>query len=278
MMRVNTRESPERWTKRLPQARLQTSPASLAEEKEALTGYFLAYDRSEAMRLLIQHDQAACLSRLSLAGKRVLELGCGVLPTLIAMKDQDVTYFGCDRSMDCIRLARRIAPGGHYFTCDAAAPGLVEGSFDLVIAKNLLHHLERPGDCLRAMRELVASGGRILVLEPNSRCVVGNCLKALGVLLGWSVETSPYGQLTVGELRSIVADSGLEVKEVFHTAFLAFPLSGDYGRMRLLPMSAPFWRFLIVLEKTASAALRRVRWLAPLLGFKVVFQLMPAGS
>jgi SAM-dependent methyltransferase len=93
---------------------------------------------------------------------------------------------GCGNGSMSAWLARRIAPGGHAVAvdldlslADAEEPGLEfrradilagpvgPGTFDLVTARALLHHV---ADAEAAVRNLVASarpGGTILLIEPD---------------------------------------------------------------------------------------------------------------
>lgn len=244
-------------------------------EEASLSRYYVAHEHYEAMRLLLRYEDLRLVSGIAFSGKRVLELGCGSLPLLIAFPNPDFAYVGTDFSESGLRLARRLAPRGYYLVCDAMLPALSAGQFDVVIMKNLLHHLERPVDCLRAVRELLAPGGTLLVLEPNSRCIPANILKAMLRLLGRPLEESPYGQLKVGQLATAFCQAGFGLDTVHHSGLLAFPASGDYGSLRVLPMWVGLWRGIIALDRTLSRVLLSPSWLAPLLGFKVVFRLRP---
>jgi hypothetical protein len=95
-------------------------------------------------------------------------------------------------------------------------------------------------------------------------------------LLGRSLEESPYGQLPVARLREAFRAAGFKVAEVRHSGLLAFPLSGDYGCLRLLPMWVPLWRGIIALDRILARWLLGPRLLAPWFGFKVIFHLKPA--
>src|SRR5262245_66492303 len=104
------------------------------------------------MPLLVRYEDEQLLSRLKLNGQRVLELGCGSLPVLLAVPEPDFTYVGTDLSENGLRLARKLAPHGEFLVRDACAPEPLPGSFDVVIMKNLLHHLEKPEECLTAVK------------------------------------------------------------------------------------------------------------------------------
>jgi SAM-dependent methyltransferase len=227
------------------------------------------------MRELLRYEDSKLIAWLSPAGKRMLELGCGSLPLLLAVPEPNFSYVGTDLSENGVRLAKRLAPHGRFLLSDVSAPGLSPGQFDIVVMKNLLHHLERPADCLRAVKPLLAPGGSVLVLEPNSRCLAASLLKGLLGLAGRPLEESPYGQLTVERLREAFTAVGFEVTRVQHSGVLAFPLSGDYGSLKILPMEVRLWRAIIALDRLLSMALLGPGWLGPWLGFKVIFHIRP---
>src|SRR5258706_15520931 len=131
------------------------------------------------MRMLHRYEDSKLTTALPLSGKRVLELGCGSLPILLATQEAAFTYVGTDLSENGVRLAKGLAPRGHFLVCDATAPPLFSKHFDIIVMKNLLHHIERPESCLRAVQHLLAPGGVVVVMEPNSTCVVANVAKVL---------------------------------------------------------------------------------------------------
>jgi 2-polyprenyl-3-methyl-5-hydroxy-6-metoxy-1,4-benzoquinol methylase len=241
-------------------------------EAQSLSRYYLAYQRYEAMRELLRYEDSKLIGELSPSGKRMLELGCGSLPLLLAISERDLSYIGTDLSENGVRLAKRLAPHGRFLVSDAGAPGLSSGQFDIVVMKNLLHHVERPADCLRAVKPLLAPGGEVVVLEPNSRCLAATLLKKVGFARRM-LENSPYGQLNVERLRGAFTAAGFEVTRVRHSGVLAFPLSGDYGGLKVLPMGRRLWRAIIACDRLLSMALLGPGRLAPWLGFKVIFHM-----
>jgi SAM-dependent methyltransferase len=55
--------------------------------------------------------------------------------------------------------------------------------FDIVVAGEVIEHLEAPGSFLRASHELVAPGGRIVVTTPNAAALTNFAAPLLGVEL-----------------------------------------------------------------------------------------------
>ena len=108
---------------------------------------------------------------------RVLEVGCGegLLADAIRRTADErsvaLTYTGLDVSDSALELARAHVEG--TLLCGDATEvvaGLPADSQDLVIAKNLLHHLDDPAAFLRQAGRVTAPGGMIVAFEPNLGC------------------------------------------------------------------------------------------------------------
>ena len=108
---------------------------------------------------------------------RVFEPGCGegllgsALERVAADRRVDMAYIGADLSPAALDLART-AVSGELRVGDAAevAAALPAGSQDVVVAKNLLHHLPDPAAFLRQVRPVLAPGGRVIAFEPRLGC------------------------------------------------------------------------------------------------------------
>ncbi|MFB9347478.1 class I SAM-dependent methyltransferase [Streptomyces heliomycini] len=107
---------------------------------------------------------------------RVLEAGAGVGGTtgavLEALGDTPVDYLFTDVSPFFLRAARDVfgdRPGLRHALFDIQADpleqGLEPGSQDVVLAANVLHNARHAGRCLAALRELMAPGGLLVLVE-----------------------------------------------------------------------------------------------------------------
>jgi SAM-dependent methyltransferase len=110
---------------------------------------------------------------------RALEAGCGeglvasAVQRVARRRGVDLAYTGTDLSAAGIDLARTVVDGD-FVHGDAVEviDGLAPSSFDLVWAKNLLHHLEDPAELLRRALRVVGPAGRVVVVEPRMWCPV----------------------------------------------------------------------------------------------------------
>jgi SAM-dependent methyltransferase len=100
---------------------------------------------------------------------RILDIGCGTGANLtlpLAKLHSDVHILGVDIDAKSINYARKADhPGNVRF---ATLEDLQEkDAFDLVIASEVLEHVENPPEFLDHLIELARPGGRLLVTVPN---------------------------------------------------------------------------------------------------------------
>jgi SAM-dependent methyltransferase len=112
--------------------------------------------------------RALLLGHLPPAPARVADLGCGTgtLSVLLAQEGYDV--HGLDLSPEMVRRARAKSAdvaGTSFAVGDAAAPDLPAGCFDVVLSRHVLWALPEPAAGLRRWCDLLAPGGRLLLVE-----------------------------------------------------------------------------------------------------------------
>ena len=108
------------------------------------------------------------LEHLPPAPATVADLGCGTgtLSVLLAQEGYDVR--GVDLSPAMVERARAKAddvPGATFAVGDASAPDLPAGFFDAVLSRHVLWALPDPAAGLRRWCDLLAPGGRLLLVE-----------------------------------------------------------------------------------------------------------------
>jgi SAM-dependent methyltransferase len=98
----------------------------------------------------------------------VLELGCGagVLSSELLGRGARVTAL--DISPRMVELARRRAPEAQFLVAPAEDTGLPDESFDRVVAKWVLHHVDVPA-AAHEVRRLLRPGGRAVFFENQDR-------------------------------------------------------------------------------------------------------------
>ncbi|MCC6202156.1 MAG: bifunctional 2-polyprenyl-6-hydroxyphenol methylase/3-demethylubiquinol 3-O-methyltransferase UbiG [Gammaproteobacteria bacterium] len=166
-------------------------------------------------------------TRTSLAGARVLDLGCGggILTEALAAAGADVT--GIDASDQMIQVAdlhaasRGLALDYRHATADAHARDNV-ARYDAIACMELLEHVPDPGSLLTACRTLLRPGGR-LFLSTLNRTAAAYLLAVVGAeyLLGLLPRgTHDYARfIRPSELAHWCRDAGLELCDLAGMAY-----------------------------------------------------------
>jgi SAM-dependent methyltransferase len=99
------------------------------------------------------------------AGRRILDAGCGSGPLSAALRDRGAIVTGIDSSTKMVDLARRrLGAGADLQVADLGSPlPFPDGVFDDVIASLVLHYLEDWGPPLAELRRVLTPGGRLIV-------------------------------------------------------------------------------------------------------------------
>ena len=119
------------------------------------------------------------LRRLS-RGARVLDAGCGEGAVLWAARQLGFDPHGCDLAEPAVRLARGLVAteNVHVGTIDDLPDA--SGSFDAVIALEVLEHLPDPRAFLERAAALLKPSGTLLLSMPNRYRVFAVLKRALG--------------------------------------------------------------------------------------------------
>ncbi len=99
------------------------------------------------------------------AGRRILDAGCGSGPLFAALRDRGAIVTGIDTSTGMLELARRrLGARADLQVADLGSPlPFPDGVFDDVIASLVLHYLEDWGPALAELRRVLKPGGRMIV-------------------------------------------------------------------------------------------------------------------
>ncbi|MET7607845.1 class I SAM-dependent methyltransferase [Streptomyces avermitilis] len=98
------------------------------------------------------------------AGRRILDAGCGSGPLSAALRDRGAIVTGIDVSAGMLALARRRLGDDvalHVVDLSDRLP-FADGSFDDVVASLVLHYLEDWGPTLAELRRVLRPGGRLI--------------------------------------------------------------------------------------------------------------------
>jgi 2-polyprenyl-6-hydroxyphenyl methylase/3-demethylubiquinone-9 3-methyltransferase len=129
-------------------------------------GHPPSYPAFGRMRALLAVEQA-----LALRPSRVLEVAAGGGGLASTLAKRGASVVANDLLTDALTAALREYDGGDRVTVtggslfDLSRETL--GTFDLVIACEVIEHVARPGDLLARLATLLTPGGRLLVTTPN---------------------------------------------------------------------------------------------------------------
>jgi ubiquinone/menaquinone biosynthesis C-methylase UbiE len=102
-----------------------------------------------------------------LAGKRLLDIGCGADVLARPLSDRGAHVAGVDPNAEALALAREAVPTGTFHTASAETLPFADDSFDGAIFLNSLHHVPAP-----AMHAALGEAARVvgpagpIVVEP----------------------------------------------------------------------------------------------------------------
>ena len=98
------------------------------------------------------------------AGRRILDAGCGSGPLSAALRDRGAVVTGLDASAGMLQLARRrLGPGADLILADLGSPlPFGDGAFDDVVAALVLHYFQDWTAPLAELRRVLKPGGRLI--------------------------------------------------------------------------------------------------------------------
>ncbi len=194
-------------------------------------------------------------------GKRVLEIGCGDGLTAQRVSAFGAAYvLGVDVSQDFIAKARRLEiPGRLEFRCEDALRS-VDGSYDVILGRSILHHIDFKEGLYDIYSRNLNPGGVMVFMEPLG----SNPLIKLYHLLArsahtpdeksferkefrWFADTFPSVRIYPFNLFSFVAGLGSHL--VFNSADNVVLRSADVADEWLagrVPLLWPYYRHCLI--------------------------------
>lgn len=139
----------------------------------------------------------------NISGGRILDIGGAHYPGRINLLSEsaDEAFL-----LDPEFPSQEMAPKVQYIGSKIEdAPSQYHGTFDNIIASNVLEHLEDPELAIKAIRKLLKPQGRLHILTPN--CESLN--RRIGVLMGAMdhIRVIPPNEVAIGHLQTFtVAD------------------------------------------------------------------------
>jgi SAM-dependent methyltransferase len=146
------------------------SPSAVSGDSRRINDYDSfaeAYTASNETNLINAYYERPAILALAgdVAGRRILDAGCGSGPLFAALRDRGAIVTGFDKSAGMLALARRrLGDDADLQVADLDRPlPFPDDSFDDVIASLVLHYLEDWGPALAELRRVLKPGGRLIV-------------------------------------------------------------------------------------------------------------------
>lgn len=136
----------------------------MANDYDSFAEAYVAHNESS---LINAHYTRPAILNLAgdVAGRRILDVGCGAGPVLASLRDRGAIVTGVDNSVKMLELAkRRLGDGADLQVADLGRPlPFPDGAFDDVIACLVLHYLQDWEAPLAELRRVLVPGGRLIV-------------------------------------------------------------------------------------------------------------------
>ena len=156
-------------------------------------------------------------SRRPLEGKSALDVGCGagLLAEPLARMGAQVT--GVDAAPELIEVARDHAAGqGLQIDYRAADVQIIDGTFDLITALEVIEHVADPQAFVGALAQRVAPGSLLILSTPNatawSRLVTITLAEGFGAIPKGTHEFDRF--ISPERIKVMLGDAGLQCIDI----------------------------------------------------------------
>lgn len=132
-------------------------------------GYLYTTQARLSSRIANQRLTQATLEAVNLAGKKIIDVGCGdgVYTHELYKKTSPKKMYGVDSSKEAIKIAKKIYinyKNLKFFYKNIYTLSKHFEKFDLAIVRGVIHHVEYPEKAIKSIGEIASE---ILILEPN---------------------------------------------------------------------------------------------------------------
>jgi SAM-dependent methyltransferase len=158
----------------VPENRAQPADPPKVNDYDLLAEAYTA--ENEASLVNAYYARPAILALAGdVAGRRILDAGCGSGPLFAALRDRGAVVTGFDSSAGMLEQARRrLGDDADLRVAELGRPlPFPDAAFDDVVAALVLHYLEDWGPALAELRRVLKPGGRLIVSVDHPFAIVG---------------------------------------------------------------------------------------------------------
>ena len=196
-----------------------------------------------------------------LAGRRVLDLGCGLGEYVRAFERAGAAALGCDVERARLIEGRERGARGLVRAAGEALP-FAAGALDVVVLNEVIEHVADEAAALREVARVLAPGGRALIYAPNrlfpfethgvflgQRYVFGNVPFVNWLPRGWRDALVPHARVyEAGDWAGLLDGTGLALVDHgyvfpgFDNVAARWPLLGGLVRALCHRAEGSWWR------------------------------------
>lgn len=146
-------------------------------------------------------------------GTRLLDAGCGAGGASVVAARRGAHVNGIDAAEALLAIARRRVPDGDFHRGDLEDLPYASGTFDAVIAADVVPYAADPGAALCEVRRACVPGGRVVIAiwDRPEECEQHAIVRALRRLVPLPLGEEPFMLSAPGVLDALVMRSGLRV-------------------------------------------------------------------
>ncbi len=184
----------------------------------------------------------------------VLEIGCGEGGNLKLIDGLPAGTVGVDLSRAKVGWANRHLAGARFVCADAARLPFPDEAFELILCRDVLHHVPDKAAVVDEMVRVCRTSGRMVVIEPNGRSPI---MRLLGMLVPAERDLL---RNSLGRLQPILERPQVERRDV--TWAQPFPVGRVlfHYRWGLPGLSKTMGRAVFALERLIGGMVPSDRW------------------
>lgn len=193
-------------------------------------------------------------------GGRLVDVGCGsgILLSNLAEKGWDVT--GVDFDPGGVSAARERGLNVHQGSLDEQR--FPDGSFDAVLMSHVIEHVPDPTALLREAHRILAPGGRLVVVTPNTGAFAHRYFKADWLHLDPPRHLHLFNPATLQSVARQAGFTGAELRTTLRDAKGAIATSRIIRKFRTHAWKRGLSRW----DRVVGSGLQSVEWLQLLAG------------